>query len=142
MKKAAIILILLIIVSSCSTYTITPEQFKAQFMAAEPGMDTVKVNNPLLRFSKITYSANRLKKITVLDKQGLITYLDNSPSLEMRVTQKNGKKRIMYFDTVDLRNDTLYGSGSRFVGTQRKIPFDSIVKIEIQEGGKNYHYQN
>jgi len=141
MKKAAIILILLIL-TSCSTYTVTPEQLKEQFMAAGEGMDTVKVNNPLFRFSNITYTANRIKKITVLDKQGLINYLDNSPSLEMRITQKNGKRQIMYFDTTELRNDTLYGSNSRFLGTQRKVPFESIAKIEIQDGGKNYYYKN
>ncbi len=141
MKKAAIILTLLIL-TSCSTYTITPEQLKEQFIAAGEGMDTVKVNNPLFRFSNITYTANRIKKITVLDKQGLINYLDNSPSLEMRITQKNGKRQIMYFDTTELRNDTLYGSNSRFLKTQRKVPFDSIAKIEIQDGGKNYYYKN
>ncbi|MCO6147722.1 hypothetical protein [Flavobacterium sp. NRK1] len=141
MKKAAIILTLLIL-TSCSTYTITPDQLKEQFIAAGEGMDTVKVNNPLFRFSNITYTANRIKKITVLDKQGLINYLDNSPSLEMRITQKNGKRQIMYFDTTELRNDTLYGSNSRFLGTQRKVPFESIAKIEIQDGGKNYYYKN
>jgi hypothetical protein len=141
MKKAAIILTLLIL-TSCSTYTITPEQLKEQFIAAGEGVDTVKVNNPLFRFSNITYTANRIKKITVLDKQGLINYLDNSPSLEMRITQKNGKRQIMYFDTTELRNDTLYGSNSRFLGTQRKVPFESIAKIEIQDGGKNYYYKN
>ncbi len=141
MKKAAIILTLLIL-TSCSTYTVTPEQLKEQFMAAGEGMDTVKVNNPLFRYHNITYTANRLKKITVLDKQGLINYLDNSPSLEMRITQKNGKRQVMYFDTTELRNDTLYGSNSRFLGTQRKVPFDSIAKIEIQDGGKNYSYKN
>lgn len=141
MKKAAIILILLIL-TSCSTYTVTPEQLKEQFIAAGEGVDTVKVNNPLFRFSNITYTANRIKKITVLDKQGLINYLDNSPSLEMRITQKNGKRQIMYFDTTELRNDTLYGSNSRFLGTQRKVPFESIAKIEIQDGGKNYYYKN
>lgn len=142
MSKITIFAAICFLVVSCSTYTITPEQFKEQFTAAGTGMDTVRVNNPLFPSNKITYRANRLQTITVLDKQGLITYLDNSPSLEMRVTQKNGKKRTMYFDTVELRNDTLYGNGSRLIGAARQIPFDSIVKIEIQEGGKKFSYQD
>ena len=47
------------------------------------------------------------------------------------------------FDTIILENDTLKGSRSRFIpNLTRKIPFDSIAKIEVQEGGKNYNYQN
>jgi len=88
-------------------------------------MQDVKVNNPLLGNSGIVYKGNSIKTLMVADKKGNIKYIDNSPSIEMRVTQKNGKKRIMYFDTVELRNDTLYGEGSRLLGGfVRKIPFE------------------
>lgn len=140
MKKIFLLIGFALVMTSCTTYTIAPEMFKQQFMDA--GTKEVSINNPLFPLSNITYSANNIKRLTVVDKQGLITYLENSPSIEIRVTQKNGKRRIMYFDTVELRNDTLYGSASRFIGINRKIPFDSIVKIEVQDGGKNYHYQN
>jgi hypothetical protein len=61
----------------------------------------------------------------------------------MRITHINGKKYLFYFDTIILENDTLKGSRSRFIpNLTRKIPFDSIAKIEVQEGGKNYNYQN
>jgi hypothetical protein len=127
---------------SCTTYTVAPESFREQFVTAGAAMQDVKVNNPLLGNCGIVYKGNSIKTLMVLDKKGNIKYIDNSPSIEMRVTQKNGKKRIMYFDTVELQNDTLYGEGSRLLsGFVRKIPFDSIFKIEIQDGGKNYYYK-
>lgn len=142
MNKFLALFALILVAASCSTYTVTPESFKEQFIAAGPKMDTVKINDPLFRLNKINYSANRIKKIAVIDKQGLTSHLDNSPSIEMRITQKNGKRFVVYFDTVELRNDTLYGSRSRYLGMPKKIPFDSIAKIELQDGGKDYHYQN
>lgn len=127
---------------SCTTYTVAPNSFREQFLAAGSTMEEVQVNNPIFPATNITYRANTIKKIKVVDKNGNVEYIENSPSIEMRVTQKNGKKRVVYFDTVELRNNTLYGSGSRLIGGPvRKIPFDSIAKIEIQDGGKNYHYQ-
>ncbi len=127
---------------SCTTYTVAPGSFREQFVTTGDTMRDMKVNDPLFGNSDIVYKGNSIKTIKVLDKSGNTKYIDNSPSIEMRVTQKNGKKRIMYFDTVELRNDTLYGEGSRLLGGfVRKIPFDSIVKIEIQDGGKNYYYK-
>jgi len=137
MKKIAFLL--LIFCAACKTYTVDPESFRQQLKNAK--MREVTINDPILG-GTITYSANSLRGISVIDKKGNPFYLGNSPSIEMRVTQKNGKRRIVYFDTVELRNDTLYGRGAKLLNVAyRKIPFDSIVKIEIQDGGKNYHYQ-
>ena len=123
MKKTIALLLLAVLTYSCATYTITPEKFKQQFTAADTISKAAKINNPLLPLSNITYKANNIKGITVVDKKGMNMYLENSPSLEMRITQKNGKRRVVYFDTVELRNDTLYGGGSRFVKSiVRKIP--------------------
>jgi hypothetical protein len=56
----------------------------------------------------------------------------------MRVTLKNGKRKIFYFDTVILENDTLKGCKSRILGLFDQVPFDQITKIEVQDGGKKY----
>ena len=102
----------------------------------------VEINNPLM-FGKIKYSSNNIDRIIVLDKSGLEMYLNNSPSLEMRVTHKNGKKFIIYFDTAIIENNILKGGRSRFIqGLNREISMDSIIKIEIQDGGKKFDYQN
>lgn len=134
---------LLLLIFSCTTYTIPIESFKEQMITAKTGnMKDVEINNPLT-YTNIKYSSNNIKQLAVYDQDGHKTYLKNSPSIEMRVTKTNGKKYILYFDTVILENDTLKGGRSRFAhGLTREIPMDSIMKIEIQDGGKKFNYKN
>lgn len=141
MKIKLSLLALVVLMISCKTYTITPENLKKQIIESNSNyLEDVKVNNPLSQFSNIKYQANSLKYLNVYDKNGSLSFLQNSPSVEMRVTQKNGKRKIFYLDTVTLENDTLKGSKSRFLGLNDKIPFDQIIKIEVQDGGKNFYY--
>lgn len=140
MRTAAFFIAVAFLAVSCKTYTVDPESFRQQLAGAH--MQDATITTPMAYAPNITYSANDVKGITVVDKKGNLFYLENSPSIEMRVTQKNGKRNISYFDTVHLRNDTLYAVGSRFLSfVTRKIPFDSIVKIELQDGGKKFNYQ-
>ena len=127
---------------SCTTYTIPVNSFKEQMMKVDQEtLKEVEINNPLT-YRNIQYTSNAIERIIVVDKDGKRTYLDNSPSIEMRVTHNNGKKYHFYFDTVILENDSLKGSRSRFVqNLSRAIPIDSIVKIEVQDGGKKFSYQ-
>ena len=136
-------LIIVLLTLSCKSYTIPIDSFKEQMKNTNSSnMKDVTVNNPLT-FRSIKYSANNIERVIVLDKNGNETYLNNSGSIEMRVTHKNGKKYHMYFDTVILENDTLKGGRSRFIQSlERQIPMDSIDKIEIQDGGKKFNYQN
>lgn len=133
----------ILLMFSCKTYTVTPESFKTQFTQINDSVrKQVEINNPLF-YSKIKYLSNNVKYLNVYDKKGNIFFMQNSPSLEMRVTLSNGKRKIVYFDTVSLENDTLRGGKSRFIpGLTSVIPFNQIIKIELQEGGKNYYYQN
>ena len=88
-----------------------------------------------------SYNSNQIKNIYVVDKNGNKKIIVNSPAIEIKVTLKNNKKYHFYFDTVVLQNDTLTGGRSRFMPKLvKKIPFDSIVKIEVQDGGKNMKY--
>lgn len=137
------LLFLVLLVISCKSYTIPIESFKEQMFAAGPeNMKSVEVNNPLIGFhDNIAYKANTIQSLVVFDKNGNQTFLNNSPSIEMRITLKNGKKRIFYFDTVSIENKVLSGSQSRFINKRRQIPLDSIIKIEVQEGRKKFRYQ-
>lgn len=134
---------MLFLMVSCTTYTILPESFKDQFTKNDKSkMKEVVVNNPLLH-KDFKYSSNDIEYLIVCDKKGKETKIRNSASLEMRVTLLNGKRKYFYFDTVVLENDTLKGGKSRFMpGLNNSLPFDQIVKIEVQEGGKNYYYKN
>lgn len=141
MKIKLSLLVLFVLAISCKTYTISPENFKKQIIESSANnLKDVKVNNPLSQFSQIEYKANNLKYLNVYDKNGSISFIQNSPSIEMRVTLKNGKRKIFYLDTVTLENDTLIGEKSRILGLKNKVPFNDIVKIEVQDGGKNYEY--
>lgn len=133
----------LFLMISCTTYTIPPENFKNQITRSDNSkMKEVQVNNPLL-YKDFKYLSNDVKYLTVYDKKGQEKRIPNSASLEMRVTLLNGKRKYFYFDTVILQNDTLKGGKSRFMSSlTNSIPFDQIVKIEVQEGGKNYYYKN
>ena len=140
MRKYFAILVFVMIFNSCKTYTVTPENLKEQ-LSATNRLKKAEINNPL-SYGSLTYEANQLKKIRVTNKDGRQESLENSPALEMRVTLKNKKRYKFYFDTVVIQNDTLSGGRSRFIsGLTRKIPFDSIQKIEIQDGGKKFEYQ-
>lgn len=142
-SKSVYVIGILSLFLSCNTYTIPVESFREQMTKfPSSSMKEVEINNPLA-YGNIKYSSNNIDRIMVLDKKGNKIYIDNSPSIEMRVTHRNGKKYIFYFDTVILENDTLKGSRSRFAqGITRELPIKSIVKIEVQDGRKNFDYQN
>jgi hypothetical protein len=100
---------------SCKTYTITPESFKSQFTKIDNNeMKEVKTNNPLY-FKNFKYLSNNIMYLNVIDKKGNLVLIENSPSLEMRVTLVNGKRKYFYFDTIILENDILKGGKSRFM---------------------------
>ena len=135
-------ILLIVFVSSCKSYTIPVDSFIEQMKNTNSKIKDVEINNPLIQ-GRIKYSANSINKIIVLDKTGLELYLNNSPSIEMLIIHNNGKRYKFYFDTVVLENNILKGGRSRFIQRlRREIPMDSIVKIEIQDGGKKFNYQN
>ncbi|WP_042491705.1 hypothetical protein [Aequorivita sublithincola] len=143
LKNSLLVFGTLLLIISCNTYTIPVESFREQMIGeTSESIREVQISNPLF-YSDIKYNSNNLKRIIVTDKDGKRTYLDNSPSIEMRVTDVSGKKYNFYFDTVILENDTLKGGRSRFAKVlDRQIPMDSVVKIEVQDGGKKFEYQN
>lgn len=127
---------------SRTTYTISPKSFEEQFDGVNlASFKDVKVLTPANRYSAITYQANQIKKIIVVDENTHRISLDNSPRLETRVTLKNGKRTIFYFDTLALENGFLIGKKSRLLPINGNVAFNEIVKIEIQNGGKNFKYQ-
>lgn len=126
-----------------TTYTITPKSFSEQFEGVNlESFKEVKVTNPMSQFVPLKYKANQLKKIIVVDENTHRVVLDNSPALETKITLKNGKKHHFYFDTLVFEDDSIMGGKSRFIPSlSGKIPFESIQKIEVQNGGKRYKYQ-
>ncbi|VAX37004.1 hypothetical protein MNBD_UNCLBAC01-1450 [hydrothermal vent metagenome] len=88
-----------------------------------------------------SYKTFKRDSIQCIDKNGTETFLVKKPSLEMRITEKNGKKTIFYFDRIQVIDDNIIGHQSRFAGSLTKtISIGSISLIEIQDGKKNFKY--
>ncbi len=125
---------------SFNTYTISPDSLKNQFQDIQ--IREVEINNPFDYNRSIKYYGNTIKKLEVIDKNGKKLRLENSPSLEMRITIKKGKRYVVYFDTITIENNILTGDRSRFLPNFKKeIPLENIIKIEIQNGRKHFHYK-
>ncbi|HEY9045642.1 MAG TPA: hypothetical protein VIN08_07085 [Ohtaekwangia sp.] len=130
----------LLVLTSCTSYYLTTESLKSQFNGADStDLIPVIVRGPV--GEQYNYLANSISIIKCIDRNGNAIQLENSPSIEMRVTEKNDKRTIFYFDRVFVNDSILYGVQSRFVSSiRRTIKLKDIKKIEIQDGKKNFDY--
>lgn len=135
-------IILIVTLISCKTYTIPVDSFRKQFSpSVAPSSRPVTTVSPW--GTHYTYHTLNIDSIQVIDKKGKVSWLKQSPSLEMRITHSGGKRTVFYFDLTRFNGDTLEGSVSRLVPAwKKKISISTVTKIEIQNGGKNYHYKN
>ncbi|MCW3091775.1 MAG: hypothetical protein JWP81_2844 [Ferruginibacter sp.] len=79
--------------------------------------------------------------INCVDKNGNSFKLKVSPSLEIRFTDIDNQKTIFYFDRISVDEQFVSGVQSRFISSiKKKIPLNTIRKIEIQDGKKNFKY--
>ena len=88
------------------------------------------------------YPANQIQFIECLDKEGNKFLLQNSPSIEIRFTDKSNKKTIFYFDGVYVTDSLIIGDRSRFIGLSKEIHLNNIILIEVQDGHKNFNTAN
>jgi hypothetical protein len=144
MKNAILKVVFLLILTfsfyACTTYLIPVDSLKSQFA----GIDSTKLVNVVIRGpvgERYNYLANPIRTINCVDKQNNPSSLNNSPSIEMRVTDTNNKKTIFYFDRIFVNKTYLYGVQSRFISSITKtVPIKDITKIEVQDGKKNFKY--
>lgn len=130
---------ILIFLIGCKTYYIPLESFKNQLSEIDSTqLKIVKTRGPAGDIAE--YPANPIDQIQCVDNKGNETELQNSPSVETRITTADRKRTIFYFDRIFLQNDTLIGYRSRFLGLPKRIPLSEIVKVEIQDGHKDFHY--
>ncbi len=140
-KHISIVLAILIsaIFSSCKTYHIPVESFKKQLSDIDSTqLRMVRTRGPAGGITE--YPANPIDQIKCVDKGGNEIELQNSPSIETRITTSDGKRIILYFDRIYVQNDTLIGYRSLFIGLPKRIPLAEITKVEVQDGRKNFHY--
>jgi len=138
-KTTSIIILGILFLSSCTTYYIPLESFKQQFA----GIDSTKLVNLSVQGplnEQYNYQANPISTIECKDKNGKSFSLKNSPSIEVRFTYGYRNKRtVFYFDRISVNRNSVTGVESRFMDFIRKtIPLDSITKIEVQDGRKQF----
>ncbi len=137
LKKIITFYFLLLFVS-CKTYELTPLSLKNQLENSSLEKKDIHLNNASIFFNS-NYMAVSLDSLEVFDKKGNRYYLQNSPSIEMRLINFEGEKFTMYFDTVVIKNDTLIGIRSRFMPNfKHKVPFKTISKVFVQDGHKDF----
>lgn len=133
------IVIITMIISSCKTYYIPIESFNEQFKDIDSvELKTVNTRGPMGDI--VTYKTYPIDNIKCVDKQNNPFELKNSPSIEVRVTDKNNKRTYFYFDQMFVQDSILKGDGSRFINYPKQIPIKDIKVIEIQDGHKNFKY--
>jgi len=134
MKNIIFTFLFTLLLSSCSTFTITKESLIEQL---NENQNVSKTSNVLSLGSE--YYSNNLQKIKCTDKNGNEVYLYTAKNMNFIITKTStGKTVNLYFDTVYFKNDTLFGLKSRILGGKRSIPINDIEKVVIQTETKRF----
>ncbi len=138
-KKIWIYLFVIFGLASCKTYYIPLDSFKEQIKDIDSvELRTVYTRGPM--GDVVEYKTYPIDNIKCVDKYNNPAELKNSPSIEIRFTEKNNKRTIFYFDQIYVQDSMIIGDGSRFMQYQKSIPIDSLKLIELQDGKKNFKY--
>ena len=133
------LLFLSVVLNACKTYLIPVQSFKEQFNGIDSTkLRLVKTRGPAGDVAE--YLANPIEYIKCVDKSDMPLELKNSPSIEIRFTEKNNKRTIFYFDRVFLQDSLVFGEMSRFIRIRKGIPLSNVKLIEVQDGHKNFSY--
>ena len=128
-----------LLINGCITYYIPIQSFQEQFQEiTEANLRTVKVQGPGGYITE--YKANPIEEISCFDKDGNQFTIQNSPSIEVRFTDKNNKTTILYFDRIFLKDTLIVGDISRFLPGLKTLSINEIKLIEVQDGHKNFRY--
>jgi len=129
--KATLFLTTLLL-SGCTTYHLTTETLLRQFADVHPETKTNFIFAFPLIFPGIV-TGNSLTEIKVLDQNNKEHIIPVTNHTGVRITTKDGTRKTFYFDTLLIKDSTINGKKSHFVGLDIKpIKLDDIVKIELQ----------
>lgn len=116
----------LLLLAGCSSYTVSKESFVSQ----------LQQNQSVEREHNVSsigtgYDSNGIDKIRCTDKNGNEVWLYGGKNMNFKIAKLSGGTATMYFDTVYIKNDTVFGLVSRIVGGKRKIPLSDVASIKI-----------
>jgi len=124
--------------SSCKTYYMTPQSLAEQLSRVDPNKihDAYDFRLGLLgvalKSGKNFY--NGIDTLEVNDKKGQTVELPMTTNSAVRLTDRNGRRLTVYFDSMFMRDSMVYGSKSHYL----KLPatpmrIDSVVKVEVSK---------
>ncbi|MBS1508155.1 MAG: hypothetical protein JSS79_16060 [Bacteroidetes bacterium] len=144
--------LLLLAAAGCKTYYMTPGSLKEQLQSIDPakarevydvlrlpvpvppvpGTNTsAQVSVPLVTG---THMYNGLTEVTCQDNTGATWKVSINYLSQARITEKSGRHKIVYFDTMFLRDSLLYASKSHMIHAAINPPFNinKVTKVELQ----------
>ena len=127
MKKITLYGIFSLFLTNCASFTLSNESL----------INQLKSNQKLKEVRNLSsigssYPSNNLKRIECIDKKGNNVWMYPDKNVSFIVQKKSNHNKIsIYFDTLILQNDTLFGLRSRILGGLRKIPINDVEKISI-----------
>lgn len=137
--KTSVFLLFALILTGCKTYYIPVDSFTEQMKDIDSvELKTVYTKGPM--GDVVSYKTYPIDYIKCVDKKNNPVELKNSPSIEIRFTDKNKKRTYFYFDQIYIQDSTVIGDGSRFINYQKEIALKEIQLIEIQDGRKKFTY--
>jgi uncharacterized protein YxeA len=123
-----ILLLLLLIITGCASYTISKQSLVEQLQENE---STNKTRN--VASVGTAYTSNNLSKIKCFDKNGKEVLINADKNTTFAITNANtGKTVTLYFDTVYLSNDSIIGLKSRIVGGKSSTALNDISSIQVK----------
>ena len=139
LNKTGLIVLIIFGLFSCKTYYIPIDSFKEQVKDIDSvELRTVYTRGPMA--DVVEYKTYPIDFIKCVDKDNHPIELKNSPSIEIRFTDKNNKRTIFYFDQIYIQDSMIIGNMSRFLYLKKSIPLNEVKKIEVQDGHKNFKY--
>lgn len=127
-KMKYLIILLILLACGCSSYSITNTSFVNQ----------INQNSTLTKTQNIpslgtNYYSNNLSKIQCLDKNGQEIIINPDKNTNFKFTnKKTGKSTTLYYDTVYISGDSIFGLKSRILGGKRSMAMDDIDKIYVK----------
>ena len=124
-----------LVVASCKTYTIQPELFKQQMLAAPITTISMGVaGNPIAFIATDKgISTREVNNLVVQDKDGKTINLPVIAGTELRLTKQDGKHILMYLSGLQVNDTSLTGLKSVFMNIRTKpVLWREIIKVQLQ----------
>lgn len=136
MKKIYLYGIFLLLLTSCATFTLSNESLITQL---QQNQQVYEIKN--LSSLGVNYPSNGLEKIECVNSENQKVWLYPGKNASFQIIKKSSNKKItIYFDTLILQIDTLFGLKSRILGGLQKIPVSDVASVSVSAENPKIEY--